>query len=99
MEDKINIPRFWSKATAEASDHRGKRVAFTSWRSSDESTDNAYTRALAAANQALESILIGRCPEHYWYARGPIREEGIERFTDSRGELSAAVTRNRYGTS
>jgi hypothetical protein len=94
----MNIPRYWSKATAEAPDHRGKRVAFTCWRSSDASADGAYASALAAANQALESNLIGRRIEHYWYARGPIREEVIERFVDSRGDLFAAVTRNRYGT-
>jgi hypothetical protein len=94
----MNIPKYWSKATAENVDQRGKRFAISSWRSSNESSDDARASAVAAAKQALASILGGRRAEHYWYARGPIREEVIERFTDSRGELIAAITRNRYGS-
>jgi hypothetical protein len=94
----MNIPKYWSKATADNVDQRGKRLEISCWRSSNESSDDAQASALVAAKQALASILGGRRAEHYWYARGPIREEVIERFIDSRGALIAAITRNRYGS-
>jgi hypothetical protein len=94
----MNIPKYWSKATADSIDQQGERFEISSWRSSNESPSDARASALAAAKQALASILGGRRPDHYWYARGPIREEVIERFSDSRETLAAAITRNRYGS-
>ena len=47
----MNIPKYWSKATADSIDQRGERFEISSWRSSNESASDARASALAAAKQ------------------------------------------------
>ena len=93
----MKFPAFWSKATAENVDRDGRPVAFSCWRSSDASAEDARRSALEAAKGVLTAMLAGRRREHYAYWQGPMREEVIGRQTAAGGELIAAVTRNRFG--
>ena len=93
----MHIPQFWSKGTADGVHPNGRPVELSRFRSSDMSLGDARARAVAAAREAVQAWISGSFPDAYWYARGPIREEVIERFSDDRGELFAALTRNRYG--
>ena len=94
----MRIPAYWSKATAEDVDRDGKKASFSCWRSSDRSQEDAHESALAAAKKGLRSFFSGNRPGRYAYGDAPLREETVETFTNSRGELAAAVTRNSYGS-
>ena len=94
----MKIPAYWSKATAEDTDRDGKKVFFSCWQSSDHSQEEAYQSALAAARRVLRSFLSGNRLGRYAYGETPLREETVEKFTNSQGELVAAVTRNAYGS-
>lgn len=94
----MKIPAYWSKATAEETDREGKKESFSCWRSSDQSQEDAHESALAAAKRILRSLLSGNRLERYAYGVTPLREETVERITNSQGELAVAVTRNAYGS-
>lgn len=47
--------------------------------------------------RGLRNFLSGNRPGRYAYGDTPLREETVETFTNSQGELAAAVTRNSYG--
>ncbi len=94
----MKFPAYWSRATAQETDADGKPVAFSCWRSSDESADDAHSKALAVAKRVLKQLLDGRPPERYAYGQVPMREEVMQQFTNDRGELIAAVTTNAYGS-
>ena len=92
----MKIPLYWSRGIAEEIDARGKTVAFSCWRSSDESPETARETALSAAKRILRDKLSGKKLEHYGYGV-TTREPVIEKFTDTKGEMFAAVTRTAYG--
>jgi hypothetical protein len=96
----MKIPLYWSRATAEGSDSRGRTALFSSWRSSGLSEEDAQRSALAAAKRALQAFAAHKSLGRYPYGSGdvPLREEVIQRFENSQGELYAAVTRNSYGS-
>jgi hypothetical protein len=96
----MKIPLFWSSATVEGPDSRGRQGAFSCWRSSDVSEEDAHRSALAAAKRALQAFVARKSLGRYPYGCGdvPLREEVIQRFEDSQGGLYAAVTRNGYGS-
>ena len=94
----MKIPEYWSKATAEETGPDGKQVRFSCWRSSDHSQGKAHESALAAARRVLQRFLGGDRLDRYAYGDVPLREEAVEKFVDSQGELVAAVTRNAYGS-
>ncbi|MBL9125960.1 MAG: hypothetical protein JNG90_20120 [Planctomycetaceae bacterium] len=98
----MKIPRFWAKSTAEDVDSSGRPIAFSCWRSSDVSEDDARESALAVAQRTLRRWLAegwhsGLPPSQYEYDSLPMREEVLERICDSHGETLAAVTQNAYG--
>jgi hypothetical protein len=93
----MRIPLHWSKATAEGSDRKGRPVSFSCWRSSDVGPEDAQQSALAAATRALQRLVESKLTGRYPYGDAPLREEVVQRFEDSQGELYAAVTRNAYG--
>lgn len=93
----MNIPAYWSKATAEKADLKGHPVSFSCWRSSNHSHEDAYESALEAAQRALRALTAGRQLDRYTYDSVPLREETVEKFTNSQGDVVAAVTRNAYG--
>ncbi len=98
----MKLPAHWAKATAEDIDPAGKRVAFSCWRSSDTSVDDARRSALEVAQRALKNWLAGgwrsgQTLARYGYGSQPMREEVLERIQNSHGETIAAVTQNAYG--
>ena len=95
--ESMKIPGFWSKATVQETDREGREIASSCWRSSDKSPEDAHESALVAARRILSAVLRKDRLNRYEYGQVPLREEVLERFTNSRGELLAALTRNRYG--
>jgi len=98
VEGTMRIPLYWSKATAEGSDERGRATSFSCWRSSDVSVEDAQQSALATATNVLQKLAANNLAGRYPYGDAPLREEVIQRFEDSQGKLYAAVTRNGYGS-
>ena len=95
----MKLPAYWSKATVEGKNLKGKPCAFSCWRPSDVSEADAQESALAAARRAMQAFLSGnRRPDRYGYADRTLREEVIETLNDGDGKPFAAVTRNSYGT-
>lgn len=95
----MKFPKFWAKATVEEVDERGSTTSFTNWGWSDESEDDAYQKAQASAKRNIKRLLTDINElERYPYGQLPLREEIIERLTDSTGEMTAAVTQNAYGS-
>ncbi|MHB9048241.1 MAG: hypothetical protein ACYC35_20200 [Pirellulales bacterium] len=94
----MNIPKFWSNATAEGVTTKGKAVAFSCWRSSDASEADAQESALAAAKRILDALLSGRQLDRYAYGCVPLREEVTNEVLDGEGNRIAVVTRNLYGS-
>ena len=94
----MRIPKFWSKATAEGTNPRGKAVSFSCWRSSDASEPDAHESALAAAKRILAALLSGGKLDRYAYGCVPLREEVLNRVSDGNGHLVAVVTRNSFGS-
>jgi hypothetical protein len=93
----VKIPSYWAKAVAERTLPDGTTRAQTSWRSSDVSEEDARQSAQVAAKELLQNMLTRRAEEYAAYGNGPLREEVVERFHNSNGELIAAVTRNKSG--
>jgi hypothetical protein len=94
----MRIPLHWSNATAEGLDRKGRPTSFPCWRSSDTSADDARQSALAAARRVLQKLAANEPTGRYPYGDAPLREEVVQRFEDSQGNLYAAVTRNGYGS-
>jgi len=93
----MNIPKFWSKATAQTKLPAGERLEFTCWRSADASEADAHDSAVFAAKRVLETFLAGGKLERYAYGRAPLREEITHTLYDAQGRRVAVVTRNRSG--
>lgn len=98
VENAMRIPLYWSRATAEGLDERGRATSFSCLRSSDISADDARQSALAAATRVLQKLAAGKPCACYPYGDAPLREEVVQRFEDAQGNLYAAVTRNGYGS-
>lgn len=94
----MKIPKFWSKATAEGTSAEGGPVAFSCWRPSDLSQDDAQQAALAAAQRILQALSEGRKLDRYAYGCVPLREEVTNTMCDPEGNTVAVVTRNLYGS-
>ncbi len=94
----MKIPKYWAKGTAEDTDSRGNKVAFSCWRWSDESEEHAQETALTAAQKIVQNWMRGAELGRYEYGAVPLREEVIERICDAQDELVGVVTRNAYGS-
>lgn len=94
----MKIPAHWAHAEAEAVDERGRRVVQSCWRSSDVSQEDAWQRALAAAQRMVQSLVSGQPLNRYPYASGPLREQVLDRILGSAGDLTGVVTQNSYGS-
>jgi hypothetical protein len=93
----MKIPKFWARATAEATTPRGGPARFSCWRSSDTSEAVAQQSALAAARRILDAFLRGKRLDRYEYGCVPLREEVLNKVESPDGHLLAIVTRNGYG--
>lgn len=94
----MKIPKYWSKATAEGKTRDGQDSSFSCWRSSDTSEADARESALAAARRVVAAFLTGRDLDSYEYGCQPMREEVTNQICDGEGNVTAAVTRNLYGS-
>jgi hypothetical protein len=94
----VRLPAYWSRATAEEFDRDGKKTSFSCWRWSDKSSEDAHASALDAAKRILRNLLSRTPINRYAYGDRVLREEVLQRFTNSQGELIAAVTQNAYGS-
>jgi len=94
----MKLAPYWSKATIEEADQAGQAVSASCWRWSEVSEQDAHRSALAAAKQIALRLIRGEPLDRYQYGSRPLREELIQSVTDQRGEISLAVTRNRYGS-
>ncbi len=94
----MKFPAYWAKATAEDVDGEGTKKSFSCWRWSDASMEEAHSSALAAAGRILRSFNDGHERNRYGYGEVALREEVLQRFTNSNGELIAAITQNNYGS-
>ena len=95
----MKFARYWTRGRAEARSRAGRLLTVTSWGWSMLSLAEAEERADAAARRGAARIAAGEpFPHGYEYTDRPAREEMVEEFRDEDGELSAAVTRNSYGS-
>jgi len=94
----MKIPKFWARATAEATSPQGEPVAFSCWRPSDVGQSDAHESALAAAQRILDALLRGQKLDRYAYGCVPLREEVTNTLSDAAGNPLAVVTRNQYGS-
>lgn len=94
----MQVPKFWSKATAQQTTPQGKDVAFSCWRPSQISQADAYASALIAAERVLKAFLCGNEVTRYPYGCASPREEVTNELSDDQGNVTAIVTRNRYGS-
>lgn len=93
----MKLGAFWAKAIVSETDRDGKRCELSCWRSSESSQADAHENAVLAAKRALRRLLAGDPPDRYAYGETPLREETIDRISDSFGRIVGVVTRNRYG--
>src|SRR5215468_7197584 len=90
--------RYWGKASAKATAPDGRTLAFTCWRSSDLSVDDARTSARMAAEEvAARTAQSGEQPRAYLYGERPMREEVVRELDPRDGGPAAVVTRNSFG--
>lgn len=83
------IPRYWASA-----DHNGYHAYGWSASSQEDAQRLAMERAKRVEERFLEDQIVDRYP---YGAAVAIRELCVERITDTTGETTAALTRNRYG--
>lgn len=83
------IPRYWASA-----DHNGYRAYGWSASNQDEARSMALERAKRIEARFLADQIVDRYP---YGAADAIRELCVERIADGSGEMTAALTRNRYG--
>ena len=86
----MNFPKFWAQ---------GRSGAFSAWRWSNISVEDAQTAAKLAAEKLAAQFDLedDRKPDRYGYPDRPLREPVLQEFRNTAGELSAVVTRNSYG--
>jgi hypothetical protein len=92
----MHIPRFWSKASAEATGAQGQPLALAAWGWGDDAPQ-AQREAKSKLDRLLARVRSGEpFPGKYAYGNRPLREEILEAI-DGGGEPRAILTRNRYG--
>jgi hypothetical protein len=86
----MNFPKYWAKGTV---------GDFTCWRWSFQSLAEAQSLAGQAARQLAERYRDGKYPPKGggYYPDRPAREQILREMSDGKG-LSAAITRNSYGS-
>lgn len=94
------IPRYWSRAEAQATAPDGRPIRLTVWRGSRSSAAEAQALADDAARRAADRIRSGAgFPDRYAYTDRALREEAVQELPSAGGADApeAAITRNAYG--
>ena len=96
--EPMNIPRFWTKASADARTADGRDIPVSIW---GWGSDAAGAAREASSRLARMLERIGRgdpLPKHYAYGNRPLKEEILDTFeADLSDEPVAMVSRNGYG--
>lgn len=99
----MKFARHWIRERAEADDDRGKAHVAECWGWSDDSVDEARSRAREKSNRVARWLArqVGAEPPHQAiYAYGldrPLREEILQELPDDNGDVAALLTRNALG--
>lgn len=94
------IPRFWSKATADAVAPDGRHIPVEIWRGSRTSEAEAQQLARETVDRVARRIQAGEgFPDRYTYGERDLREAVVQEIPSTIGgaEPDAALTRNAYG--
>jgi hypothetical protein len=94
----MNIPRFWTKASASARTPDGRSIPVSIWGWGSDAA-GAAREASSRLARMLERIGRGEpLPKHYAYGNRPLKEEILETFEPDLSDAPVAmVTRNGYG--
>jgi hypothetical protein len=94
------IPRYWSRATADAVAPDGRSIPVEIWRGSRTSQDEAEQLARETVDRVARRIRAGEgFPDRYTYGERDLREAVVQEIPSSTAgaEPDAALTRNSYG--
>ena len=92
----MHIPRFWAKASADATGAQEQPLKLATWGWGDDALQ-AQGEATSRLDRLLDRVRRGEpFPDKYAYGSRPLREEILETH-DGGAEPRALVTRNRYG--
>jgi hypothetical protein len=93
------IPRYWARASSQATAPDGRTIPFHTWRASRTSQAEAEAAAQEAAGRIAARIQRGEgFPEKYAYSDRPLREEVKQELPAPGSDAPAvALTRNSYG--
>ena len=96
----MKIPRYWEKQAAEQLDARGNRIRAEGWGWSQDSIEEARTKATKTAERIVQWLAGDSTNElnHYGYDERLPREEIVDEYLDDQGKPVAFVSRNGYGS-
>ncbi len=86
----MNFPKYWA---------RGDSDGFSCWRWSSQNLAEAQALANQAVRELAARIQAGARPTSRggYYPNRPFREQVLQEFKNSSGEVTSAITRNSYG--
>src|SRR5262245_35502523 len=98
----MKFARHWIRERAEANDDRGEAHVAEGWGWSDDSVDEARSRARETAQRVVEWLAkkVGAESPYKDYVYGvgrPLREEILQELPDDNGDVAALLTRNAIG--
>jgi hypothetical protein len=95
----MKLARYWKRSRLQTALPNGKEMLATGWGWSVSDPDEAQLRADEAVKRSAERIASGQgFPDNYGYPDRPAREEIVREITGEDGSLTAAITRNSYGS-
>lgn len=89
----LNFPKYWARGNAD-----GISCWWWSERSAEEAKQLATARATDLAERWRQGIQSTARGSSYGYGDRPLREQVLEELRDSKGTISAVLTRNVYGS-
>lgn len=94
----MHIPKIWTKASADCTNPNNETFQVSAWGWGQE-LEEAQHEASSRLGRLVQRIRFGEpFPDAYSYGSRPVREEILETFDGTAGDLPDAVlTRNRYG--
>lgn len=95
----MKFARHWKRANVKVTSANGRLMDAVAWGWSFDDPAEAQSRADEAAQRLAARIAAGGpFPDSYGYPDRPAREEIVREITGDDGSLSAAITRNIYGS-
>lgn len=94
----MKVAKYWARESTSAKDIKGYKYHLVSWSGSNLDLAEAKTKAIEKLEGWKTLLKKGRPLGDYPYAdKDTIREELLTEQFDGKGNLVAAITRNRYG--